>query len=133
MGPRILIVDDAVFMRMMLTDFFVENGYEVVGKADNAKEANRLYTELMPDLVTMDIVMPGGDGIETVREIMKIDRKAKILVVSALGQEEGLVKEAIEAGAKGFMVKPFKLETIIAEVERILHGGENSGRCDDRE
>ncbi|MFA4915663.1 MAG: response regulator [Syntrophales bacterium] len=125
MGVRILIVDDAAFMRMMLTDIFVENGYEIIGKAKNSKEAIRLYTELKPDLVTMDVVMSGVDGIETTKEIIKIDPKAKIIAVSALG-EELLVKEVMEAGAKGFVVKPFKPETIVKEVERITKGRERA-------
>ena len=119
MGTRILIVDDAEFMRMMLTDILVENGYEISGEAKDGEEALRLYKELKPDLVTMDIVMPGAGGIESIREILKTDPEAKILVVSARGQQ-ALVKEAIEAGAKGFVVKPFKPEKVIEEVERIL-------------
>lgn len=119
MGSRILIVDDAAFMRMMLTDFLVENGHEVVGEAENCRDAVRLYAELRPDLATMDIQMPGASGIETVREIMKIDPEAKILVISALGREE-LLKEAIEAGAKGFVAKPFKPERVMEEIRRIL-------------
>ena len=127
MGLRILIVDDAVFMRMMLADFLVENDCKVVGEADNAEEALRLYKELKPDMVTMDIVMPGDNGIRTIREIMKIDREAKILVISALSREDDLVKEAVEAGAKGFVAKPFKPGTVMAEIKRILNGGETSG------
>jgi len=119
MGPRILIVDDAAFMRMMLTDILVEKGYEIAGEAEDGEEALRLYKELKPNLVTMDIVMPGAGGIEAVREILKVDSKAKILIVSALGQRV-LVKEAIEAGAKGFVVKPFSPEKVIEEVENIL-------------
>lgn len=126
MKTGILIVDDAAFMRMMLTDILVENGYGVIGEAENGREAIRLYTELRPDLVTMDVVMHGVDGIKTTREIMKIYPKAKILAVSALGQE-ALVKEAIEAGAKGFVIKPFKPETVIKEVERILEGRKKAG------
>ena len=119
MGARILIVDDAEFMRMMLTDIVVEKGYQIAGEARDGEEAVRLYEELKPDLVTMDIVMPEVGGIESIRGILKIDPEAKILVVSALGQQ-ALVKEAIEAGAKGFVVKPFKPEKVIEEVERIL-------------
>ena len=126
MRTGILIVDDAAFMRMMLTDILVENGYEVVGEAKSGKEAIRLYAELRPDLVTMDVLMPGVNGIETTREIIKIDPEAKILAVSALGQE-ALVKEAIEAGAKGFVIKPFKPETVMKEVERILKGRKKAG------
>ena len=119
MSARILIVDDAAFMRMMLSDILVEKGYNIVGEAEDGKEALRLYKELEPDLVTMDIVMPEVGGIESIREILKIDSKAKILVVSALGQQ-ALVQEAVEAGAKGFVVKPFKPEKVVEEVEKIL-------------
>ena len=119
MGAKILIVDDAAFMRMMLTDILVEKGYEIAGEAGDGKDALRLYKELKPDLVTMDIVMPEVGGIESIREILKIDPEAKMLVVSALGQQ-ALVKEAVEAGAKGFVVKPFKPEKVIEETENIL-------------
>jgi two-component system chemotaxis response regulator CheY len=119
MDARILIVDDAAFMRMMLSDILVEKGIEVVGEAKDGEEALRLFKELKPDLVTMDIVMPGVGGIESIKEVLKIDPAAKILVVSALGQQ-ALVKEAVEAGAKGFLVKPFKPEKVIEEVEKIL-------------
>jgi two-component system chemotaxis response regulator CheY len=119
MGTRILIVDDAAFMRMMLSDILVEKGHKIVGEAKDGEEAIRLYKELRPDLVTMDIVMPEVGGIESIREILKIDPEAKVLVVSAMGQQ-ALVKEAVEAGAKGFVVKPFKPEKVIEEVEKIL-------------
>jgi len=121
MSVKILIVDDAAFMRMMLSDILVEKGYNIVGEAGDGEEALRQYKELKPDLVTMDIVMPEVGGIESIKEILKIDPEAKILVVSALGQQ-ALVKEAVEAGAKGFVVKPFKPEKVIEEVENILGG-----------
>jgi len=119
MGAKILIVDDAAFMRMMLTDILVEHGHKIVGEAPDAKEALRLYKKLKPDLVTMDIIMPGINGIEAVKKIIQVDPKAKILMVSAMGQQ-ALLKEAIEAGAKGFVVKPFKPEKVIEEVEKIM-------------
>lgn len=119
MCAKILIVDDAAFMRMMLTDILVEKGYEIAGEAGDGGKALRLYKELKPDLVTMDIVMPEVGGIESIRKILKIDPEAKILVVSALGQQ-ALVKEAIDAGAKGFVVKPFKSEKVTEEIEKIL-------------
>jgi len=121
MSAKILIVDDAAFMRMMLSDILVDKGHNVVGEAKDGEEALRLYKEMKPNIVTMDIVMPGVGGIESIREIMKIDPEAKILVVSAMGQE-ALVREAVEAGAKGFVVKPFKPEKVIEEVENILGG-----------
>jgi len=119
MGAKILIVDDAAFMRMMLSDILEENGYDIAGEAEDGDEAVRLYIKLKPDLVTMDIVMPGAGGIESIRNILKKDPEAKILVVSALGHQK-LVKEAIEAGAKDFMVKPFTPEKVIEAVEGVL-------------
>lgn len=119
MGVNILVVDDAAFMRMMLADILVEKGHTIAGEANDGEEALSLYKKLKPDLVTMDIVMPGIGGIESIREVLKIDPEAKILVVSALGQQ-ALVKEAVEAGARGFVVKPFKPEKVIEEVEKIL-------------
>lgn len=119
MGRSILIADDAAFMRMMLADILTGKGHKIVGEAGDGEEAILLYKKLKPDLVTMDIVMPGISGIESIRQILKAHPEAKILVVSALGQQV-LVKEAIEAGAKGFVVKPFKPEMVIQEVENIL-------------
>lgn len=119
MGAKILIADDAAFMRMMLADILTAKGHEIVGEAADGEEALRLYKKLKPDLVTMDIVMPGAGGIESIRQILKGHPEARILVVSALGQQ-ALVREAIEAGAKGFVVKPFKPEMVIEEVGNIL-------------
>ncbi len=119
MSIKILIVDDAAFMRMMLADILVENGFQVTGEAENGEEALRLYKELKPDLVSMDIIMPGSGGIGAIRDILKEDPQAKILVVSALGQK-ALVKEALDAGAKGFVVKPFKPEKVIEKIQNIL-------------
>ena len=129
MGARVLIVDDAAFMRMMLTDILIEKGYEIAAEAEDGEEALRLYKELKPDLVTMDIVMPGAGGIDSLRHILKEDPEAKILIVSALGQQ-ALVKEAIEAGARGFVVKPFKPEKVIEEVENIFKKLESGSLVD---
>ena len=119
MCVKILIADDAAFMRMMLADILVEEGFEITGEAENGEEALRLYRELRPNLVTMDIIMPGTGGISAIKNILKDDPQAKILVVSALGQK-ALVNEALDAGAKGFVVKPFKPEKVIEEVHNIL-------------
>jgi len=119
MSARILIVDDAAFMRMMLTDILIKSGYDIAGEAEDGEKALRLYKKLKPDLVTMDIVMPGAGGIESIRHILKEDPGAKILVVSALGQKP-MVREAIEAGAMDFVIKPFKPEKVIEAVEKIL-------------
>lgn len=119
MGARILIVDDAAFMRMMLADILTAKGHEIVGEAGDGEEALRLYKELKPDLVTMDIVMPEKDGIDAVSEIIKVDPEANIVVISAVGQER-LIEKAIRSGARGFIVKPFNPTQVVKEVNRIL-------------
>ena len=119
MGARILIADDAVFMRHMIKDILKKNGYEVVGEAETGSEAVLKYQELKPDLVTMDIVMPDMGGIEAVKKIVQIDPKANILMCSAMGQK-ALVIEAIQAGAKDFVVKPFQPSRVLEAVGRIL-------------
>lgn len=122
MAKRVLIVDDAIFMRNMIKDIFAGSGYEVVGEAANGLEALERYKELAPDLTTMDIVMPFKSGIEATREIVKHDPRAVIVMCSALGQES-LVMEAIEAGASDFVVKPFKAEDVLAVVKKVLGDG----------
>ncbi len=117
-----MVVDDAVFMRKMIGDILKKEGYEVVGEAENGKEAVDKYVELKPDLVTMDIVMPKVgdiDGIGAVKQIMEKDSKAKILMVSAMGQH-ALVVEAIQAGAKDFVTKPFQPSRVIEAAKRVL-------------
>jgi two-component system chemotaxis response regulator CheY len=116
-AKRILIVDDAAFMRMMIKDILTKHGYEVVGEAENGTKAVQIYKELKPDLVTMDITMPEMDGIQAVREIKKIDSSAKIIMCSAMGQQM-MVMEAIQAGARDFVVKPFQQERVIQAVEK---------------
>lgn len=118
-AKRVLIVDDAVFMRNMIRDIFTGDGFEVVGEAANGLEAIDKFKELQPDLVTMDIVMPFKSGIEATREIVFADPDAIIVMCSALGQES-LVMEAIEAGASDFIVKPFKEEEVLAIVRKVL-------------
>ena len=119
MSIKILIVDDAVFMRNMIKDIFSGDEFEVVGEAANGVEAIEKYKELTPDVVTMDIVMPLKSGIEAVKDIVSDDKGAKIVMCSALGQDS-LIMEAIEAGAKDFIVKPFKAEKVIEIVKRIV-------------
>jgi two-component system chemotaxis response regulator CheY len=121
MPKRVLIVDDAIFMRNMIKDIFASGGFEVVGEAANGLEAIDKYKDLRPDLTTMDIVMPFKSGIEATREIVKLDGNALIIMCSALGQES-LVMEAIEAGASDFIVKPFKAEDVLAVVKKVLGG-----------
>jgi len=119
MGARVLIVDDAAFMRMMIKNILTSNGYEVVGEAENGVQAVEKYKELKPDLVTMDITMPEMDGIAAVKEIKKIDPNARIIMCSAMGQQS-MVIEAIQAGAKDFIVKPFNPQRVLDAVERAL-------------
>ena len=119
MPKRVLIVDDAIFMRNMIRDIFSGGGFEVCGEASNGLEAVEKYRDLQPDLTTMDLVMPVKSGIEATREIMKVDGKAVIVMCSALGQES-LVMEAIEAGASDFIVKPFKSEDVLSVVKKVL-------------
>ncbi|MDD5448473.1 MAG: response regulator [Actinomycetota bacterium] len=119
MAPTVLVVDDALFMRMMIKDILTKDGLVVVGEAENGLEAVEKYAELKPDLVTMDIVMPEMDGIEAVRKIIKANPDAKILMCSAMGQQP-LVVEALEAGAKDFIVKPFQPAKVIEAARKAL-------------
>jgi len=120
MAPkRVLIVDDAVFMRNMIRDIFSSDGFEVVGEAAHGIEAIEKHKDLKPDLTTMDIVMPYKSGIEATRKIIRADPKAVVVICSALGQES-LVMEAIEAGAADFIVKPFRAEDVLAVVKKVL-------------
>ncbi|GAB6098127.1 chemotaxis protein CheY [Halanaerocella petrolearia] len=119
MAKSVLVVDDAQFMRTMLTKLIEENGYEVAGEAVNGEEAVQKYQDLAPDLVTMDITMPKMDGIEAIREIMKLNSDAKIIVCSAMGQKP-MVVESLEAGAKDFVVKPIKPEKVKEALDNLL-------------
>ena len=119
MGHRVLVCDDAIFMRTMISDILSGAGYEVVGEAETGLQAIERYKQLKPDLVTMDIVMPDMGGIDAVREIVKDDPNAKVLMCSAMGQQ-ALVVEAIQAGAKDFVVKPFQPSRVLEAVQRVL-------------
>lgn len=119
MKYRVLICDDAEFMRTLLRDTLERADFEVVGEAVNGKEAVEKYKELKPDIVTMDIVMPIKSGIDATKEIVNYDPKAKVVMCSALGQEI-LVMDAIEAGAKDFIVKPFTDETVVSVLRKVL-------------
>lgn len=119
MSIKVLVVDDAAFMRNMIKDIFSADEFEVVGEGGNGIEAVEKYMELKPDIVTMDIVMPLKSGIEAVKEIMAQDSEAKVIMCSALGQDS-LIMEAIEAGAKDFIVKPFKPEKVLEVVRQVV-------------
>ncbi|KRM88621.1 chemotaxis protein CheY [Liquorilactobacillus vini DSM 20605] len=112
-------MDDAVFMRIKLKDILEKNGYEVAGEAQNGKEAIEKYQSASPDLVTMDITMPEVDGIQALKKIREIDGNAKVIMCSAMGQQ-GMVMDAIKAGAIDFIVKPFDTERVIKAVDKAL-------------
>ncbi len=117
---KVLVVDDAIFMRTMIKDILASAGIEVVGEASNGEEAVEKYFKLSPDVVTMDIVMPVKSGIDAVQDIMAQDKNARIVMCSAMGQES-LVMEAIQAGAKEFITKPFKKEKVLEVMKKILN------------
>ncbi len=119
MSHTVLVCDDAIFMRTMLGDILQEAGYTVVGEAESGVQAIERYREHRPDLVTMDIVMPDMGGIEAVRRIIAEDPGAKVLMCSAMGQQ-ALVVEAIQAGARDFVVKPFQPARVLEAVQRVL-------------
>ena len=115
---RVLIVDDAAFMRISIKNMLTKNGHEVIGEAENGIVGIERYKELSPYSVTIDITMPEMSGLDALREIMKINPAAKVLMVSAMGQE-AMVRDAILSGAKGFIVKPFKEDGIISAIKKL--------------
>ena len=119
MSHTVLVCDDAIFMRTMISDILSQAGYEIVGEAETGVQAVEKYKQLKPDLVTMDIVMPDMGGIDAVREIVAFDQNARVLMCSAMGQQ-ALVVEAIQAGARDFVVKPFQPSRVLEAVERVL-------------
>ncbi|CVK17645.1 MULTISPECIES: response regulator [Sporomusa] len=119
MAIKVLVVDDAAFMRMMIKDILSKNGYDVVGEAENGLKALEKYQELKPDLTTMDITMPEMDGITAVKEIKKIDPSAKVIMCSAMGQQ-AMVIEAIQSGARDFIVKPFQPDRVLEAVRKAV-------------
>lgn len=119
MSKTILVVDDAMFMRKMLSDILSQAGYEVVGEAADGDDAYKKYKELKPNLVTMDITMPMTSGIEGAKKIMAEFPDANILMCSAMGQES-MVIESVTTGAKGFIVKPFKADKVLDSVQKII-------------
>ncbi|MCY9663944.1 response regulator [Paenibacillus alginolyticus] len=118
MKKRILVVDDAAFMRAMLKDILVNLNYEVVAEGRNGHEAVHLYKRYKPDLVTLDITMPEMDGIDALKEIIRFDHQAKVIMCSAMGQQK-LVVDSIQAGAKDFLVKPFNKDRIATAIESV--------------
>ena len=116
---RILVVDDAAFMRKMLTDALTDGGHEIVGEAADGNEAVLRYQELRPEAVTLDITMPEMDGIQALRAIVNLDPDARIVMCSALGQESKVL-ESIKLGAKDFVVKPFQPERVVGAIDKAL-------------
>jgi two-component system chemotaxis response regulator CheY len=119
MAKRILICDDAAFMRMMIKDILSKNGYEIAGEAENGAIAVDKYTETKPDLVMMDITMPELDGIGALKAIRSKDSGANIIMCSAMGQQ-AMVIESIQAGAKDFIVKPFQADRVLEAVRKVI-------------
>ena len=116
---RILVVDDAAFMRKMVSDALTKGGHEVVGEAGNGVEAIARYQELKPDLMTLDITMPEKDGLAALADIMAADPSARVVMCSALGQESKVL-EAIKLGAKDFVVKPFQADRVLEAIGKAL-------------
>ena len=119
MKTRLLIADDASFMRQMIREILEPEGFEIAGEAANGIEAVEQYQAVQPDLVTMDIVMPKRSGIDAVRDILELDPLAQVVMCSALGQE-ALVTEALQAGARDFIVKPFQPDAVVATLRRLI-------------
>jgi two-component system, chemotaxis family, chemotaxis protein CheY len=116
---KVLITDDALFMRMQLKDIISQLGHEIIGEAENGLDAVNKVIELQPDIITMDITMPEMNGVEAVKEIKKTNPSAKVIMCSAMGQQS-MVLEAIQAGAIDFVVKPFNSERVKEALEKAL-------------
>ncbi|HEX5925401.1 MAG: response regulator [Solirubrobacterales bacterium] len=119
MMARVLVVDDAAFMRKMVSDALTGGGHEIVGEAANGAEAVQRFQELRPDIMTLDITMPEKDGLAALKEIIAVDPGAKVVMCSALGQESKVL-ESIKLGAKDFVVKPFQVDRVLSAVEKAL-------------
>lgn len=119
MAKNILICDDAAFMRMMIKDILSKNGYNIAGEAENGIKAIEKYNETKPDLVLMDITMPEMDGIQALKKIKEADANACVIMCSAMGQQ-AMVIEAIQSGAKDFIVKPFQAERVLEAVKKVV-------------
>lgn len=116
---KVLIIDDASFMRLSLKSMLERNGFEVVGEAENGEIGIIKYKEVSPDIVTMDVTMPKMDGVQTLKLIKEYDPKARVVMVTAMGQEQ-IVKQAVLSGAKSFIVKPFKEDRLVETLNKVL-------------
>jgi two-component system chemotaxis response regulator CheY len=121
MSRKVLVVDDVAFVRKTLSDLLTQAGYQVVGEATDGTDAVAKYMQLRPDLVTMDVVMPQMSGIEATKKIIKLDKDARVIIISAMGQEN-LVMEAINVGAKDYVLKPFSAQEVLKTLERAMSG-----------
>jgi len=119
MARNVLVCDDAAFMRMMIKDILTKNGYNIAGEAENGLKAVEKYNELKPDLVLMDITMPEMDGLAALKEIKSFDPGARVVMLTALGQES-VVLQAIKSGARDFVVKPFEKERVLSAISKLL-------------
>lgn len=117
-AKRILIVDDTAFMRMSLRKLLEQHGHEVVGEAENGADAVQKYAELKPDIVTLDITMPKMDGLAALKALLALDPDARVIMCSAMGQKS-MVIEALKAGAKDFIVKPFQPQRVLEAIEKV--------------
>ncbi|WP_069997138.1 response regulator [Cellulosilyticum sp. I15G10I2] len=117
--PKVLIVDDTAFMRLSIKIMLEKGGFQIVGEAENGKEAVKKYIECKPDIVTMDITMPEMSGIDAMIAIKEYDKQAKVVIVSAMGQEH-LVKNAIINGAASFIIKPFREDDIVQILNKVI-------------
>ena len=116
---NVMIVDDSKYLRLMIRKILKKHGYDIVAEAESGAEAIEKYKEFMPTIVTMDIVMPKMNGLLAIKEILKINPEANIVVVTALGHEP-LVRQALKTGAKNFVIKPFQVDQLVQAVEGIL-------------
>ena len=116
---KVMICDDAAFMRMMIKDILTKNGYEIAAAAENGASAVEKYPEAKPDLVLMDITMPDMDGIQALKKIKEIDANANVIMCSAMGQQ-AMVIEAIQSGAKDYSVTPFQAERVLEAVKKVV-------------
>lgn len=115
-----LVVDDSAFMRKIVKDMLAENGYDKIFEAGNGLQAVEKAAQVKPDIVTMDITMPDMDGIQAVKELLKVSPKSKVIMCSALGQKN-MVLEAIRSGAKEYVVKPFEKSRLMEAIQRVMH------------
>ena len=116
---KVMICDDAAFMRMMIKDILTKNGYEIAAEAENGQKAVEKYPEAKPDLVLMDITMPEMDGIQALKAIKAADPSATVIMCSAMGQQ-AMVIESIQSGAKDFIVKPFQQDRVLEAVRKVV-------------